>query len=285
MDRLVLLSFDAEEFDLPLEYGRAISADDQIAVGGEGLRRTLDLLDGLHIQATFFMTVRLAAAFPDLTRRVAQQHELASHGCTHSGFDEGDLLRSRVALEQLGAAPVVGFRRPRLAPTDAHAIAAAGYRYNSSENPTWVPGRYNNLRRPRRPYFAGELLNIPASVTPLVRFPLFWLSFKNAPLWATRAAAGWTLAADDCLVLYFHPWELCDLERFGVPRWLRRWDGRAMAERLAAYLKWLAARARFATCGEFDRRVREGGWPRLAPPAPVARASFTASSPTPPGTA
>ncbi len=273
----VLLSFDAEEFDLPLEHGQRIDLDEQMAVGGEGMRRTLALLDdarrdaGRPPPATFFCTALFAERFPELIRRAVDAgHEIASHGCVHGAVDWRDehLAESRERLERVSGTPCVGFRRPRLAETDRAAVAMAGYRYNSSENPVWLPGRYNNFRKPRRPYrvdAAGRaVLHIPASATPIVRVPLFWLSFKALPLFATKAAARTVLASDPALVLYFHPWELCDLSRYRVPGYIRRCDGAAMTAKLAAYVRWLAKGWPFARYDRFadeelTRLSRSGG--------------------------
>jgi len=69
-----------------------------------------------------------------------------------------------------------------LQPVDDAEIKKAGYENNSSMNPTYIPDRYNNLSKPRTAYYTNKLLNLPISVTRLIRFPLFWLSFKNFPL-------------------------------------------------------------------------------------------------------
>lgn len=259
---LILLSFDAEEFDLPLESGQQIDLATQLAVGREGMLRTLALLDrvaaaaGKPIPTTFFCTVVFAEANPDLiTRAVATGHEIASHGVRHTGWTDADLATSRADLSRISGTNVIGFRRPRLAETDRSLIERAGYRYNSSENPTWVPGRYNRFFKPRLPHCTGRLLNIPASVTPLVRFPLFWLSFKALPLWATRLASRAVLAADPALVLYFHPWELCDLQQFRTPRSVRSCDGDKMIRKLENHLMWLSHRCRFATYAELAQRL------------------------------
>jgi hypothetical protein len=55
-----------------------------------------------------------------------------------------------------------------LQPVDDAEIEKAGYEYNSSMNPTYIPGRYNNLSKPRTAYYTNKLLNIPISVTPLL---------------------------------------------------------------------------------------------------------------------
>lgn len=266
-----LLSFDAEEFDIPREFGFSISDAETLRIGAEGIARTLDLLDELGVRATFFTTARIAQFAPELIVRAARAgHEIASHGFDHSRFEDADLARSRGALlEILRSAGleerlvrVEGFRRPRMAPTDARAVRGAGYVYHSSENPIWLPGRYNKFFSPRRWSVerteAGELMKIPAAATPVVRWPLFWLSFKNAPLWWTKIMTNWCLRSDGYAALYFHPWELCELSAgggFGLPRHVRRLDGRRLTDRLRAYLEWLKDRAEIETYGAFVERV------------------------------
>jgi hypothetical protein len=254
----ILLSFDAEEFDVPVELGQGMAMDQQMAVGREGMVRTLDLLDALGTElgtpviSTFFCTATFAQHCPELILRAAAAgHEIASHGWRHTGWDNADLLASRLELERITGRPVAGFRRSRLAETDRGAIAAAGYRYNSSENPTWLPGRYNRMFKPRLPYRTGELLNIPASATPVVRFPLFWLSLKAFPLWVNRLATRAVLWRDPAVVLYFHPWELCEMDGFRVPGPVRRCCGKQMIDRLATHIRWLAGQGRFTTYAEF----------------------------------
>ena len=260
-DQLALLTFDAEEFDIPGEYGQVIGETEQMEVAQRGQEAVLGMLDRLGVRATFFTTARLALARPDLIRRTAAAgHEIASHGFNHTGFEESDLERSRLALEEISGKPVRGFRMPRMAPVSARGLLAAGYRYHSSENPTWLPGRYNRFRAPRLARLEGDLLCIPASVTPRVRFPLFWISFKTFPLFVARAAAARCLNADGYLCHYFHPWEFAELARYKLPRYVRRPDGAPYIAKLESFLTWLKRRARFIIFAEFDAIMR----PRLA---------------------
>jgi peptidoglycan/xylan/chitin deacetylase (PgdA/CDA1 family) len=260
---LACLSFDVEPFDIPTEYGTAIGVEKQYAIGSAGLVRVLDLLDVERARATFFITGEFALRFPAVIRRIAESplgHEIASHGHTHGDLEPGHLARSRTTLEEIGGRPVTGFRRARMAPTDAGQVAAAGYGYNASENPIWLPGRYNHFCSPRRARVektvSGPLVQIPASATPLVRVPLFWLAFKNLPMPVIRMASVWTLASDRSLNTYFHPWEFMEIEGFGLPGVARRIDGHALLERLRGYVRWLATRAEFATYNTLAERVR-----------------------------
>lgn len=274
---LAALSFDVEQLDIAAEHGLDLPADRQFGIGREGLRRVVALLARRHAPATFFVTAEFAERYPDDVAALPPAgHEIASHGLTHGDLRPGDLERSRLILQDVAGTPVLGFRRARLAPTDRAAIARAGYRYDAGENPIWLPGRYNHFFSPRRPRVertpGGDLAVIPASATPLVRFPLFWLAFKNAPMPLVRAASRWCLATDGHLNTYFHPWELCDLSGLGLPWYLRRVDGDALADRLGRYVDWLARRARLATYAELALVLLDGsGRPAPATAAPAAR--------------
>ena len=251
-----LLSFDLEEFDVPEEYGQPLTDAVKFTVSRDGLEPVLQLLEELQIRATFFTTANFALHYPAWVRTIAQTHEIASHGFYHSSFDVADLQKSKVVLEEIAQTPIVGFRMARLQKVDDGAIAAAGYAYNSSVNPTYLPGRYNNFFHPRTAHYSNHLLNIPVSVTPLIRFPLFWLSFKHLPLSLYQIASAITLQTDRYLSLYFHPWEFTDISRFQLPGYIKQPSGQPMVRRLKRYLTWLKPRAEFMTYAEFTPRSR-----------------------------
>ena len=68
---MILLSFDIEEFDLPTEYGLAISWEEQLRVSREGSGHLLNVLARHGVRATFFCTARFAAAAPDVLSHAA----------------------------------------------------------------------------------------------------------------------------------------------------------------------------------------------------------------------
>jgi peptidoglycan/xylan/chitin deacetylase (PgdA/CDA1 family) len=251
--RLVMLSFDVEEFDLPVERGQALPLRKQMAMGAAGLDPVLALLERHQLSATFFVTVRFAEHYPSLVRHLSDKHEVGSHSYDHGRFNLLDVWRSRDRLQQITGAPINAFRRPRLAETNRHVIEAAGYRYNSSNNPTWIPGRYNHLSRPRRPHQTGRLVHLPISTTPITRFPLFWLSFKALPEPVLARLLQRTLAMDGLLTLFFHPWEFLELNGYRVPRLVRRCDGVKMLRGVEAQLRWLKREARFIPISDFER--------------------------------
>lgn len=250
----VLLSFDAEEFDIPLEYGQSLSEFDQFRIGANGWERTLHLLDELKIAATFFTTGAIAQRSPGLVRwTVASGHEIASHTMYHSRFVPGDLRESKDLLEQISGQAVTGFRMPRMAKVEDRDLLAAGYSYNSSINPIWLPGRYNKFFSPRKPTIRDGLLEIPLSATPLVRWPLFWLAFKNQPTWLTRRTTETVLRTDGHAALYFHPWELAECTGFGLPEVVSACSGERLFRALREHLIWLKQRSEFQTYGNFAK--------------------------------
>ncbi|SHF14834.1 polysaccharide deacetylase family protein [Pedobacter caeni] len=257
---MILLSFDIEEFDMPFEYQKEISFQDQMDISIAGTEAILDILERHGVKATFFSTVVFAQhALPTIQRLLAAGHELASHGYYHSDFKTEHLRSSRIELEKIIQAPVLGYRMARMQPTDDLEIQKAGYLYNSSVNPTWLPGRYNNLHISRTYFKTDQVLQIPASVTPLVRFPLFWLSFHNLPLWLYVALARWTTKVDGYLNVYFHPWEFTDLddkERFGFPGYVRKNTGSKMIGRMDQFIhKLKQKKAEFVTFSSFVKAV------------------------------
>lgn len=249
---VVLLSFDVEEFDIPTEYGREVPFVTQIRVSAEGLIRILDLLSKLKLRATFFTTAVFARERTDLVLRMVQEgHELASHSYYHNQFENAHLAESKSFLESLSGTTVNGFRRARFDRTDVQEIAKAGYTYDSSENPIFLPGRYCRCFEPRTVYRSEGILKIPISSTPLLRIPLFWLAFKNFPRWLTRMITLWVLRADRYLCIFFHPWEFSDLSSYGLPWVVSNCDGDHFLEQLKEHLQWLQPHADFITMREF----------------------------------
>ena len=244
----IILTFDVEEFDIPLEYGQSIPLEEITTTGLQKIQR---LLSEHQIRCTFFTTAAYAQQQPVLIKSVSEKHEIASHGYSHSSFSVSDLSSSKEILEAIINQPLYGFRMPRHAPVDNSEIEKAGYAYNSSLNPTWIPGRYNYSTKPRLPFFSGNLVNIPTSVTPFFRIPLFWLSFKIFPIWFFKSLMLRTLKHDGFLSLYFHPWEFVEINAYRLPWFIRRMSGKDMLERLDDAISILKSRCDFITMHDF----------------------------------
>lgn len=213
--KFVALSFDVEEFDVPFENGVSLDVvpfERQIAVSSEGLERILGILERQKIRATFFCTAKYAIARPDMIKQIVEaEHEIASHSYHHSAFEEGDLKKSKEVLEQIAGVKVRGYRAPRMGSVSAIDLKKAGYKWDSSLNPCLLPGRYNNFSANRMPFVeACGLVELPASVSPILRLPLFWLALHNLPLWLYKCLCFRSLHKTGFLNIYTHPWEFSD---------------------------------------------------------------------------
>lgn len=245
------ITFDVEEFDLPSEYGIILPPEEQTEVTRKGLQAVHELISSLPVTATFFVTGTYAKYDRQGISDLSQKHEIASHGMFHSSFKGlNDLIDSKKLLEEISGKEVVGFRQPYMRPNCNRDLLAAGYRYNSSLNPTWIPGRYNNLGKPVKPHYCDGMMNIPVSVSPGARIPLFWLSFKNLPAPFFRMLTEQTLKSTGFLNIYFHPWEFAALSGFKVPAYMKNPSGTELIDRLDQFLRWLMKRGAFFTLGE-----------------------------------
>jgi hypothetical protein len=249
----ILLTFDIEEFDLPLEYNCFISLENQMQVTREGIRIMSDLLDTYSIVTTCFITSHFAEENPKIVRNLSLKHEIASHSHLHSQFEESDIDKSKRILESISETKISGFRMPRLQKINYNHLREAGYTYDSSLNPTFLPGRYNHLNKPRLLFRepSSRFPILPVSVSPIVRFPLFWLSFKNIPISCYFALCKQCLKHDGYLHLYFHPWEFADLSSFRIPSYIKRISGMNYSQRFERLLKFLAKQADFISISSF----------------------------------
>ena len=117
-----------------------------------------------------------------------------------------------------------------------------------------------HLTAPRTWFMKDGVMQIPASVTPWLRFPLFWLSLHNLPQWFYHLLVRRVLNHDGYFVTYFHPWEFFDLKdhpEFKMPFIIKNHSGRQMAERLDALIKMLKDKGHeFITYQTFVERVK-----------------------------
>lgn len=249
-DRKILLNFDLEEFDLPLDYGQNISKDEQLETSYKGLKAMEAVTCLPSIQLTLFTTAFFAENFQSEIRTLSEKHEIASHTFFHSRFEEDDLKKSKEKLESITGKPVCGLRMPRMKLINVDAVLKAGYKYNSSINPTWIPGRYNNLHFPRKIFSEGKLIQLPVSVTPRFRIPLFWLTFKNIPYPLFLKLALQTLRHDGYICLYFHPWEFADLSHYKLPSYIKK-DSKKLLQKLNKLIQRLSNEGEFITVNQF----------------------------------
>lgn len=177
----------------------------------EGMPALLALFAQERVQATLFTTGDVARRYPALVRRMVDEgHELGSHGDTHKRFsrmdrDEarGELHRSAETLRAYG--PVTSFRAPNLDfPRQfVPLLRDEGYELDSSL------GRHKMGSYFVKPHREAGVRRVPASISP---------SPLRTPGPVRDALCG---LLEDPVVLFFHPWEFCDMTRTSIP-----WDCR-----------------------------------------------------------
>ncbi len=256
----ILLTFDVEEFDIPLEYGYKIEPDEQLEIGKKGLDVLMPLINAHAISTTMFTTANFALHFPEAVKQMAEHHEIGSHTYYHSRFENADLLKSKQTLEEISGKLVTGLRMPRMQKANIYEIKKAGYVYDCSINPTWIPGRYNNLHKPRVFYNEDGIIRIPASVSPIMRLPLFWLGFKNYPYKLFRRLCFKCLEADGYVCLYFHPWEFVDINQYTLPGYVKNLCGEQLLNRLNNLIQDLRKEFEFSSIQRFlnTHNIKEG---------------------------
>jgi peptidoglycan/xylan/chitin deacetylase (PgdA/CDA1 family) len=241
----ICLTFDLEEFDLPLEFKQQISKEWQMEITTQGMETLLPLLK--DVSCTFFTTANYAESNPALLKKLAVTHEIASHSYYHSTFDKADLKKSKEVLEIISDTEVMGFRMPRMAKVNYQDIKDAGYLYDSSLNPTVIPGRYNHFASSKTIFkHKNDLWVVPASVTPSLRIPLFWLTFKNTSLtWYCKQVRK-CLDVYGYVNIYLHPWEFADVSAFSLPSYMVAKPDK-MKEKLIYFINHFKTQVRFTS--------------------------------------
>ena len=259
----LLVTYDVEEFDWRLGGGRPLSATEQIGITAEGLRKLLPIHERHRAPATFFVTGAFAAAEPELVRETAQAgHEVAVHGLEH-GDDYANLeptvaierlKRARQLVEAASGQEAVGMRTPRLRSCLAFVVRDAGFAYDASPHPTWIPGRYFGLHFSRAPWRKDGITKVPISVLPGLRMPVSWMWFQFAGPRLGLLGARLALLRAPYLHLYFHPWEAVSLRPFGaLPPFSYR-TGEVFLEALDRLLTWSVGRLAPTTVREVVER-------------------------------
>ena len=187
--------------------------------------RILEMLAGRDVKATFFTLGWIAERYPQLVRGIVQGgHELASHGYGHERASDlspeafsQDIRRAKALLEDLGGAPVLGYRAPSFSIGVGNLwafdqLARAGYQYSSSIYPI-QHDHYGMPDSPRFAYRVGSgLLEIPVTTLRVMNRNLpssgggyFRLLPYSLSRWMLRRV---NQQDREPAIFYFHPWEI-----------------------------------------------------------------------------
>lgn len=250
----VMLSFDVEEFDFPRERGEEISLEEGVKVSEEGLLKILKVCEDEKVKATFFCTGNFAKSKPELIKTMVKDgHEVACHGVDHFEPKKSDVEESKKIVEKIAGKKVSGYRQPRMQKIDYQELKRCGYKYDSSVNPAFIPGRYNHLNVPKGPFESEGIVEIPTSVATFMRVPLFWLALHIFPKKLYFKMARMAMKREGFFTTYFHPWEFADLNGYKVvPKYIKKNSGDKLAMRLSDLIKDMKKHgAEFVTYSEY----------------------------------
>jgi len=167
MRKTILLTFDLEEFDLPRDFNQEIEEDLMYKISKKGLDSLTNLLLNHNIKATFFTTANFANKFPNTVKQLSLNHEIASHGFSHSHpLTLENIKKAKQNKELIIKKQIKGFRAPRWDIKNLNIVEQAGFIYDSSTHPIYLPGRYFNINQKRHIHKINNLTEIPASTLP-----------------------------------------------------------------------------------------------------------------------
>jgi len=218
-----------------------------------GTKEILKLLQKHKIKATFFVTTVFGKTYSALLSRLVEQgHEIAFHGFQHnhnySTMDTKNayyyMKNGKEILEKLIHKKIIGFRSPWFHHPPYQILKKLGFKYDSSLHPTKVFRRYgyNNMSKPRNPFFEDGIKIIPISVTPFFRLPFSWVWFRNLGVQYAKICTKLCLLDQNYIKLYFHPYDFVDLNKFEfsdrLPKVVRRNTGKKVVKMLSSYIEW-----------------------------------------------
>ena len=250
----ILLSFDVEEFDLPLEYNLKIPKQEQFEFSFKGLKKVLDLLEKHRTDATFFVTASFALKYPQIIKNISKNHEIASHSLHHQvkEYNEEETKLSKEIIENIINKKIQGFRFPRLQKVNYNSLKRLGFKYSSSISPTYIPGRYSNYFEKRKITLRNQIFEIPISTTPIIPIPLSWIFFRCLGLKFIKPATISCMKNPGYTNILFHPWEFNNLRPFKIPFYIKKNSGKNALKMLEKYIIWCRKKNyEFLTFSEF----------------------------------
>ncbi|MBI2507702.1 polysaccharide deacetylase family protein [Candidatus Woesearchaeota archaeon] len=255
-----LLTFDLEEFDLPLEYGKDIKSVEMFHISYFGCRKVLEILEKNKVKGTFFVSALFALKYPELIKEISLHHEIGLHCFEHKdNYKKMDndgvfekLSKAKDSIEKITKKKILGFRAPRFQVPSYKILRDIGFGYDSSYHPTYIPKRYNNFFKTRKGFNKEGVNILPLSVSPILRLPLFWLAFRILPLSYSKVVTRICLMADGYASLIFHPWEFADIKRDDLPMIVKRNSGNDLCLKLDRYIGWnLKNKISFITMSDY----------------------------------
>lgn len=246
--KFLLPTFDLEEFSLPRALYNIHLGKKELKISHEGLNKLLKILDKHKIKATFFTTAFFAKNYSPLIKKISKKHEIALHGLYHTDdyreLSEQEtyknLKKAKQILEKITDQKIYGFRAPAFWAPSIKILKKLNIKYDSSLNPIYLPGNYNNFFKKRKIHKKDGVTIVPLSATPLLRMPLCWIVFRNFGLNYAKLCTRLCFLDQNSVVLFFHPWEFVNLNKLDLKIWflIKRKTGEQLIQLLDKYFAW-----------------------------------------------
>jgi peptidoglycan/xylan/chitin deacetylase (PgdA/CDA1 family) len=257
---MISITVDCELCDIERLRGRHNSVGVHKSI--EGNRKLMALFEKYGIRTTFFINGQFAERARANVIRISKKHEIASHGYEHLYYKNPkinipeDIRRSKELLEKMTGQRIFGFRAPqgRLTKNDIGMLEQLGFTYDSSLQTGITNKNFGRNMVPNRIFRIGNVMEIPPSAVPGIRFPMSWAAVRNLPLLYSKAATSLLLWRQNPVVIYVHSWEFSDVSRAKAPAYLKRNCGNKFLEKLGRYIRYFSCRgARFVPMEEILR--------------------------------
>lgn len=226
----------------------------------EHTARLLSCIDGAGVKATFFVLGSVAAAYPALIRRIANEgHEIGFHGAEHDFLRQvgkrrfaSELSYWRPRLQDLTGQPIGGYRAPffSLTPQTQWALDClldAGFEYDAS----LYPGYNDRYGWPGAPSHPVSWRDSPLVVFPVPLIPWLKVGYSGGaylrmlPFAVVKGALWQRRKSGRPGMVYAHPFEAAAVLPW---RWGASWRANLTRHlcrgRFQARLKWLLAACR-----------------------------------------
>lgn len=226
MTKYAAITFDIECLPRP----KSMSLEEANFISEKAFDNLIEFLQNKSGEFTFFVNGEFLQTSNIKLEKIDSRFEISSHGYLHSDklrtAKEAykDVEKITNLLHAQGFSPK-GFRFPNMQfdPSFIKILNDFNYAYDTSLHPTFVPFKYNNVLKSRKPFYVGSVLEIPATVTPQFRLPLSWFWLRNYPK-LLRSHVLQSIVKEKYIVLYFHNWDLIDLPK-SVNFFIRRKGG------------------------------------------------------------
>ena len=225
---MVSITIDCEEWNSPFLRGRKDKDHNDTSFSRRGNEILLELFRKHDLKATFFITGYFAEREPEQVKHIFEDgHEVAAHGYEHHyrgrEFDmDADVRRVKKVLEKITGAKVKGFRSPQAQYSLEllKLLDKAGYVYDSSLHPAYLPGYYDYSKKSLRihkPIPVLKVIEIPVAVMPRWRLPIVWMFMRIFGVWYTQLGVDALERRGINANLYFHSWEFFPMKNKNVP--------------------------------------------------------------------